>query len=309
MTDNLQLEDLKPDNKKVVLELLVESLEQLEKLNDRKYQSMLFNAINRYPDNPKKAQRCCECGEFLLFSIYENIQTKEKKRILKSANFCKIRYCPMCMARKATQTAAQIYSILEQIQANHDVEFISLTLTIKNAPLEQLRADSKLMSRAWDRMVHTKQWQDSVLSFVRSVEFKGKKTRKREHHAHFHCTLLVRPDYYDIDKPYYIKHSEWVDMWQKALRVDYRPSVRVKRIRPKNKKTNALLSAVLECVKYSVKPSQVINLNQEEFRLLDQQTRGLRQYNKGGLVKQYKPKPLKKLDPEIWKEIEQEFWA
>ena len=45
-------------------------------------------------------------------------------------------------------------------------------------------------------------------------------------HPHFHALLLVKPSYFTIN---YIKQGDWVEMWAKALRADYLPSVNVSR--------------------------------------------------------------------------------
>ncbi|GMB93846.1 hypothetical protein NHP200010_15790 [Helicobacter bizzozeronii] len=316
----LATKNLKPDNKRKqgkdlaglspaeIAEL--DRLYRLEKQGNRKYQSVLFNAIDRFPDNFIKSQRCKDCGNFLLFDNYQHKQTKEQKRTLARANFCGIRHCPTCMANKTSKVAREIYSIFEQITNDIAVDFVFLTLTIKNDALEKTRDNAKLICKAWHRLVQTKRWLGSVLGFVRGIEFKGDKTPKDECHVHFHCTLIVKAGYYHKDSPYYITHAQWVEMWQKALRVDYKPSVRVSAPKPKEKGKNALLSAVVECVKYSIKPSQLIELDQEQFKIFDEQTRGLRQYNKGGIVKdkRYKPKDTKELDPEIWEKIGQEYY-
>ena len=47
-------------------------------------------------------------------------------------------------------------------------------------------------------------------------------------HPHYHALLLVKPSYFTKN---YIKQSEWVEMWQKALRADYAPSVNVKTVK------------------------------------------------------------------------------
>ena len=48
-------------------------------------------------------------------------------------------------------------------------------------------------------------------------------------HPHFHALLLVQSNYFTTN---YIKQNDWVEMWQKALRVDYAPSVNVKAVKP-----------------------------------------------------------------------------
>ena len=47
-------------------------------------------------------------------------------------------------------------------------------------------------------------------------------------HPHFHALLLVKPSYFAKG---YIKQSDWVEMWAKALRADYLPSVNVKAVK------------------------------------------------------------------------------
>ena len=47
-------------------------------------------------------------------------------------------------------------------------------------------------------------------------------------HPHFHALLLVKPSYFTIN---YTKQGDWVEMWAKALRADYLPSVNVKAVK------------------------------------------------------------------------------
>lgn len=39
-----------------------------------------------------------------------------------------------------------------------------------------------------------------------------------------------------LKKGQYIKQSEWVDLWQKALQVDYRPVANIKAIKPNQRR-------------------------------------------------------------------------
>ena len=48
-------------------------------------------------------------------------------------------------------------------------------------------------------------------------------------HPHFHALLLVKPSYFKGQG--YIKQGDWVEMWSKALRADYLPSVNVKAVK------------------------------------------------------------------------------
>ncbi|BEG58310.1 hypothetical protein NHP21005_19980 (plasmid) [Helicobacter sp. NHP21005] len=73
----------------------------------------------------------------------------------------------------------------------------------------------------------------------------------------------------------------------------------------------ALLSALSECVKYIAKSAKIAQLDTEQFATLDSQAKGLRQFNRGGLLKdkRYPAQELELLDPELWEQLEREFYA
>ena len=76
-------------------------------------------------------------------------------------------------------------------------------------------------------------------------------------HPHFHALLLVKPQYFQ--GKYYIKQADWVEMWAKALRAEYLPSVNVKAVKATldEKGRKQLDKAICETLKYSVKPSDL----------------------------------------------------
>ena len=76
-------------------------------------------------------------------------------------------------------------------------------------------------------------------------------------HPHFHALLLVKPSYFKGQG--YIKQGDWVEMWAKALRADYLPSVNVKAVKATldEKGRKQLDKAICETLKYSVKPSDL----------------------------------------------------
>jgi hypothetical protein len=106
-------------------------------------------------------------------------------------------------------------------------------------------------------------------------------------------------------------------MWQKALRADYSPIVHVQKIKrkrtPSGKKLTALQCAVFEVAKYSVKHSILTKKSDDEFSSIILQTKGMRFFSTGGLLKE--KINLLKCDEELinfkteteslWKEIEE----
>ena len=74
-------------------------------------------------------------------------------------------------------------------------------------------------------------------------------------HPHFHAMLLVKSTYFHGS--HYINQAEWTDMWIKAMRLDYYPSVDIRAVKPNPRKTvdenkSKLHGAVLETFKYSI---------------------------------------------------------
>ena len=101
-------------------------------------------------------------------------------------------------------------------------------LTVKNPPVTELRDTLKHMNDSWKRLIETKRFKSGVAGFLRTTEVTRGNDGKMMAHPHFHALLLVKPSYFTIN---YIKQGDWVEMWAKALRADYLPSVNVKAVK------------------------------------------------------------------------------
>jgi len=87
---------------------------------------------------------------------------------------------------------------------------------------------------------------------------------------HFHVLLMVQPGYFAGKN--YMTQEDWVKLWQSCLRVDYSPVVDIRAVKP-NKRWSienpslapeqALAGAIVETVKYSVKPTDLIGEGSE----------------------------------------------
>ena len=69
----------------------------------------------------------------------------------------------------------------------------------------------------------------------------------------------VRPSYFKGTG--YIKKSDWVELWQKAMSLDYAPSVYVKTIKETD---NDKTKAVAEVAKYPTKSADLLKIEDEE---------------------------------------------
>jgi len=203
---------------------------------------------------------------------------------LQSAWFCRIRYCPVCMWRKSLAWRAKAFKAIPKIiEAYPSHRWLSLTLTVRNCEMGELRATLGKMGKAWTRLAKDKKW--PAVGWLRSFEV----TRGQDGsaHPHYHCLLLVPASYFSGAG--YVNQKEWEVLWQKALKIDYPPNVHIKAVtgkKGKGKESVPIPEAILETLQYSVKPADLIS-DQDWLIALTQQTHGLRSVATGGILKEF----------------------
>ena len=229
------------------------------------------------------AARMRDCAGLLLFGQSIDTETGEMGLKLRSARFCRVRHCPVCQWRRSLMWQARFYQALPAIARRHEgARWIFLTLTVRNCEIDQLAATVKDMNEAWRRLVLRKQF-SRVLGWVRTTEV----TRGKggDAHPHFHALLMVEPSM--LSGRNYVKHADWVKVWQSCLRVNYAPNVDVRAVKqPKQGQDVAdiLGGAVAEVLKYSVKPADMTT-DADWFLELTRQTHRKRFVATGGALK------------------------
>lgn len=292
ISNKLELEDLQlaESLKKITLHKLI-----AEKVN-----------IAKMLQRDRRSEHIQVCGSMLQFLKERNLVSEEIRRRLVKGNFCKYRFCPMCQWRMARKVCREVLGRLRTInEAHNGVALLFLTLTIKNEPLTELNRTVKLLSKAFYRMQQSKQYKSAVYGSIRAIEFLGDNTEQGECHPHFHCLLVVPKSYFTSRD--YINFEEWTNLWQRSLRVDYRPIINVQRVKPKGK-MSAIVAAALEVVKYSVTSSDLEKLSKDDFQELDRQTRNIRQYNYSGELKDAEPTFDDVEDESLWELLEEEYY-
>ena len=290
--NKLELQDLQLSEslKKITLHKLI-----VEKVN-----------IAKMLEQSNRTERIEVCGSMLKLLKERNVVSEEIRRRLVKANFCKYRFCPMCQWRKARKVCREVLGRLRTIdEAHNGVALLFLTLTIKNEPLTELNRTVKHLSQAFQRLQQSKQYKSAVYGSIRAIEFLGDNTEQGECHPHFHCLLVVNKNYFTSRD--YINFEEWTNLWQRSLRVNYRPVINVQRVKPKGK-MSAIVAAALEVVKYSVTSSDLEKLSKEDFQELDRQTRNIRQYNYSGELKDAEPTFDDVEDESLWELLEEEYF-
>lgn len=210
----------------------------------------------------KYAERINGCSGILKFGFGED------KLVLKQAFFCRVRFCPVCQWRRSLLWRAVMFQKLDEIKTLYPTHrWVFLTLTVRNCDLVDLKDTLKHMNASWKRMSETVAFERGVAGFIRTTEVTRGKDGNMRAHPHYHALLLVKPNYFGKN---YIKQSEWVEMWQKALRADYAPSVNVKTV--KQFSDGQLDKAICETLKYSVKPDD-LTLKHDSGAWLHEMTR------------------------------------
>ena len=233
----------------------------------------------------KESEKIKQCGNYLEFIFKEHQITKDTKKKLANANFCKNRFCPMCSWRRIRNITGQLKDAFSVIQEKQKIATLFLTLTVSNPDVKDLKSTISKMNKSFKKMSETKAFNNAVLGYFKSIEILGDKTPKGQAHPHFHILLVVDTKYFSSRN--YLNKAQWTEMWKKALGVEYTPVVDVRRIKSKNENFSDIDSAIAETVKYSVKHTELSKRSNEDFYYLYTQTKGMRFISAGGILKQH----------------------
>lgn len=240
--------------------------------------------------NFKKAYNVRDCGNTLEF-----VKTKDGRLKLYRTWFCHSRLCPLCAWRYSIKNTFEVSKILDTAKAlNEDIEFLFLTLTVKNVDLSGLKGTIKLVHNAFHKLVQYKRVANVVQGYIRSTEITINQDTNQAH-PHVHAVLVV-PKGYARRKQLkrYINIDEWRSLWRKALKADYDPVVNIQKIKARKRKgkksEKSELAAAKETAKYQVKSSDYITGDRKRDLLyIDSLERALantRQFGFGGVLKE-----------------------
>ena len=230
-------------------------------------------------DYANYAERMGGCSGLLLFGSTPADDFGVQKIKLRSASFCRIRYCSVCFWRRSLMWKGRFAKILPIIEKDYPkIRWLHLTLAIRNCAISDLRETIKSMNAAWTRITKTKKF--PAIGYFKALEV----TRGEDEsaHPHFHILLMVEPKYFGGN---YINQKEWVAMWRKVLRVDYDPTAHVQAVKVLGD-SGSITDAVKEVVKYTVKSEDLIA--EDEWLIeLTKQLHKTRAISLGGVLKKY----------------------
>lgn len=235
-------------------------------------------------------------------SVYSCYRTLELLEDRNSARYdvigtitCKDKLCAICSRSRSRKLYHKIikttYKALEDYPK---ARFIFLTLTQKNVSTEKLEQTMKEMSKGFWALFRRKQVKDNVLGFVRGTEVTYN-AKRNDYHPHIHVLLMVKASYF---KKGYITKAMWADLWQSAMKLDYKPVVDIRTVKPREEDAKMSLEqaeketykmgiarAVAEVSKYPVK----LGIDFENVEVIESLSQALfrkRQTALGGVFKE-----------------------
>lgn len=243
----------------------------------------------KYPVFDGYKERLDSCAQQLSFIMAPD-DAGVVKAFFAGAEFCRIRFCPVCQFRRSVKWKARFWQQMPEIEKRFpNYRWLFLTVTVKNCHVRELRDTVAHLSMSFQRLTRLRAF--PAAGWVRSIEVTRAKNGMA--HPHVHALLLVPPGYFGGTG--YMKHEVWRDMWQESARLDYEPVIDIRAVRYDKERPESLGEAVAEIVKYSVKESDMTG-NPEWAIDVAKELLGTRAISVGGKLRKLVNKGKEKQD-------------
>lgn len=233
----------------------------------------------------QKAGNVGACGRVLEFK-----PTDEGYLKLFKTWFCKSKLCPVCNWRRSMKNSYQAQQVVgEVIKEKPKARWLFLTLTARNAvDGHDLKNSLSELTKAFNKLKMYAKVKKNLIGFMRSTEVTVNK-ETGAYNQHMHILLCVENKYFRGTENY-ISHEDWTYLWKKAMKINYRPIVKVQAIKPNKKGDSDIQSAIKETSKYSVKSADYLTEDDERnLEIVSDLEQGLfrkRMISYGGLLKE-----------------------
>lgn len=214
-----------------------------------------------------------------------------------NARLCRDRFCPVCGWRLSMRRFANMMQIVQGLRERYpEAEWQFVTLTVENCRPKDLRETIDEMARAWNCIWSRRTTKKMpILGWARSLEITYNK-KAQTFHPHYHVMILWDDAYSpSVDEQKWLERS-WCDTVQLRTVSHAQDSAMVKsygrQMVPsiydqQDDQAEAVLSAVLETYKYSIKSVELQEMPLGIFDALDKLMKGRRMVAFGGIVKEY----------------------
>lgn len=177
--------------------------------------------------------------------------TFKKSKIVKTIK-CRDKFCAVCQKIKSTKTALSLQVLDNYINDEYNYEEIFVTLTAPNVKGDELKNEIEEYNKSFKKLLKYPSIKKINKGYVLSLEITYNFERD-DFHPHYHIKFRVPKSYFSN---YYITHSKWLEMWQKAKKDKTITQVDVRRVNKKNKK--GISNDNLELSKYIAKSSDFL---------------------------------------------------
>lgn len=235
-----------------------------KKRNNLELVEVLKSFRNSYPDllSSSRLFQVVECANYLKYGI-----TQEGVKRLTEANFCRFKFCPICIWRKSLKMFSQVSAVTELLNREYpSARYIFVTLTVKNVRAEELSRTIDRLNEGFKNLVQKKNtmkeskiFKESLLGYIKAIEITYNKKTK-EYHPHIHVVFHLKSSYFGRN---YIKQSQWVKIWKSMMSLDYEPLVDVKAIKKIDSDNSGIIA---EVSKYPIKSSDIMSIEDEDER-------------------------------------------
>ena len=246
-----------------------------EKLTNLKKSSVKMSKL-LFDIDKKKALRMVECAKILLFKNFEQIGYRK----LFKAFMCKILLCPFCMTRKSILIGNNLYKVLQFGADEKKLEYIHLTLALKNCKINELQDTVELMLKSFKKLIKRDIFQErrggTIKGWFRNLEITFNHEEKT-FHPHFHVVLAVEKSYFfkETNPDGYLTQERALQMWKECLAVDYLPTVDLRKVYYLDDNGNKIIKfddgeglkkAVEEASKYITKAMELLSIDDEKLQ-------------------------------------------
>jgi hypothetical protein len=246
-------------------------------------------------DLGRHSERMSTCNYSLLMAETTDQTTGELKYKLKQASNCNCRTCPICTWLRARVWQKRLtQGIPLMLEANPNIRFLFLTLTIPNCPVNELRTAINLLSDSFTKLIQRKALQPFLRGYFRVIEVTKSDSPSGNAHPHIHAILAVAPGYFST---YYLTQAKWQELWADCTGIT-NAIIDIRRVKAPKGSDNPYLSLAKEVCKvaqYTSKSGKSEHYNTSKDILSDRdwfieyskQIACTKAITKGGLFKQY----------------------
>ena len=195
--------------------------------------------INNSETIREQAEKVLLCGTQFTMTEEDGIQK------IASANFCRLRLCPMCQRRKSLKTYSDISRLVEALPAR---TWVHMVLTVQNVTSGQLQSTITKLFQSSTKLLRKNPAVKAAFSgALRCLEVTYS-SGTGTYHPHLHL-LLTGDKSLNHNARKRISKRQLAEYWKSAAGLDYTPQVHLD--------YTVDSGVVAEIAKYCVKPLQL----------------------------------------------------